>query len=173
VAGAGWFANFRLYERDKNALREELTSYIKTEMSQESSNIHNTFKTLKTELDESAIAAAKKASAAQESKIKKLHHDILTLKLDVLHQEAKSFRQQELHGSELTAWKKMFSLALEIGWDFKITNCLEGMVSAMKAGGKATSSEVTEIFTMLDQLPKEYILLSDRVRSLLSTSIME
>ena len=109
LVGFGWFANLRMYDRDKSALEESLRATLLDEQRRVredlTSTLNGSLLTLRTELDASIAtlrtdlmkeleAASKRASTQLDSQARGLKSDITALKQETLNLQLQDALQQ-------------------------------------------------------------------------------
>jgi hypothetical protein len=150
IAGFSWFANNRLHEKDKAILRQELESIIREEMSKARAEL------------------AKAAREAAKSELNTLSEDIKFIKFELLETEANQWESKGVYANVLTTSRQMLDAIKDIGWPtFRVAKALEVMRTALKAGAKPSAREASEITVILDQLPTEYSVDVENLRSLI------
>lgn len=148
VAGFGWFANFRLYEHDKKALKQELTGFIKEE---------------RAKLHEELSSAARDAVRSELQ-------DMKLMKYDLLKTEAEKWESKEVYANVLTTSLRMLEVALEIGWEHRIAGALEFTTKALKSGKKFDASTIVNVTKAINQLSSDYTAEVENIRELLKAA---
>lgn len=183
LVGFGWFANFKVYERDKLALRAELEAIVVKASGE-----------LKAEAAIAATAAGKDVqagmSSASQAISETLHKQVDGVRVEVTSLVGSAQRSiearladlgrkhHELHAKYLR--EKMQSnpspnMALtdaltllelnrgETGYD--IADTLSFMLKTIEKGGKLTADEITRLHRVFDGLPSHYQTLVEKLRA--------
>lgn len=133
LLGFGWFANFRMYERDKELLRKDLEGVVAS--------------------SESRLQAALESSLATSEK--KLRQGVDRLDWKVKHLDTQFQLEREYLGSAATAALRSLELAVELKSEWRIKRSLEGFTDVIDAGGEFYEREVAEALTVLARVPTE------------------
>lgn len=166
LLGFGWFANFKIYERDKDALRKELKAHAETELAG-----------LKSNVDEHAASAAESQDRAINEKVQdvrnKLFSECKALGARVFCLELRTLRERmeaEVNPS-MALTKSIGVLELCVaGANEDIPAVLNFILKKMDEGGKFTAYEITRVQVVIDGLPAHYVSLVEKVRSRLVAS---
>lgn len=189
LIGYNWFTNFRIYQREKQALLQELmqaTQHRNTQVEQslraeaqtERGRIDTAFETLRTDilrrLEESVATQREAADTAISALTKKLEASIEA-------SEKRSKRAARLVNLRFTAytvdearideeWSVLVSHALEylniatsLGNDWFIKDGLEALDTAINNGGEFNKSEVAKASEVLKKVPANLRELADEI----------
>src|SRR3990172_3068808 len=99
LIGFGWFANFRVYERDKIALSERLSAEVRERIA-ELREVNRS--EIAAALKEVREAAGKAAALVVAGPVKSLHDDVLDIRYEVAVREAADWKAQKVFGNQLT-----------------------------------------------------------------------
>ena len=180
LVGFGWFANFRLYERDKAALRLELQTTTQERLSQIKEAIRSAndeqFKAIEKHV---AIAAKEAASNVQRTLEGKLQSIFIALKLleyDSTKQEGDRATTRGVLVNAVRHYRKMMEVAIEIGWNYQISTALDHMHRALRYILDNRSSQVIpdaecirEVSETLGRIPSEHSVAASAIRELLAS----
>jgi hypothetical protein len=197
VAGAGWYVNFRLYDRDKQALLSELHSEVEAASGTSSRSIERGLQEARTSLDnavskmredlhhkteergkqieEAALQASKEAINSLQAQFKTMQNEMIEIRYNAVIREAKTWRAQGVHTNELRAYMEALSLAMQLlkaasFREWLVEEPLEGMQGALEAGAGPGAGEIAEISDLLDALPSRYTIQAERLRDLVRRS---
>jgi len=189
LVGFSWFTNWRVYERDKVALQEDMEakliirfSALKTEFE----GAHATMlKELISRLDgkissstkvvegkfETMASSLKQIETAMEANFKQVNNANTELHLqmqyDVLQAEARYWELKEVPGNELNYYREMLGIALKLGSEIKISTSLARQITLMKSGTLPFWGYVPDIIDALNKLPAKYASQRDAIVELL------
>lgn len=179
IAGLGWYANFRIHERDRQAMKADLLDelgeltresfssqdqHISTKLNEYSQQVE----AHKTEFDERIKSSIEEALAQVDDEIQSLRRQVLVLNYELLKQKAEFWRAKGVQTNVLRTHMSMLGLAGQLGWDWRMSKALEGIVGALDEGATPDADDVRELTAMLSALPQEYAVLADVIRSRLS-----
>ncbi len=154
LLGLNYFGAFRLAERDRSAIREELVAEQRRELDEMHQSLDKRAERLERELRETSAKAARQAA---ETQFTELRRRVYLLQLDLLTSEAESWLlQRNVPGNALRAFSEVLSVALELGWNHQIAHGLEGMRAALKAGANPGAQDVADFNTLFDKVPEEF-----------------
>ncbi len=179
LVGFGWFANFRVYERDKSALSSELKALISSDVGQISSKLENRFQEFQGSLHSTAsqsIQSMKEAAKEQVAPINaRIEH--IRERLDEVDYRLGEFEvfQWEQLGVPLNALSRRINLlqrAANSKQDHRIAANLEAIKKILEAvvakNDSLMSSELTNLSMILDALPSQHSILASATKSLLA-----
>jgi hypothetical protein len=197
AAGAGWYVNFRLYERDKQALRSDLHSEVETQTAsigrdlkqdteQTRSSLDETVKKMTVDLHEqadrrskqiekAAVEAGEAAVRSLQAEFKKMQIDIIKMRYEASIRDAENWRSKGVYANELREYMNAVSLATQLAefaspYEFFREQALEGVQRALEAGPPLGARELAHMKELIDALPSKYSIQADRLRGLLSPS---
>jgi hypothetical protein len=165
IVGVGWYTNFRLYERDKSALRQDLLLSIKDDTRKE---IESAARQAHKELRE----AIDPASTKSNSDLHRLSREVKGIKYDLYELETSQQEINRVYNNVLRSYIKMIEVAQAMGQDYFISRTLGDVVRVLKI---LANEEVTpldggvakDVTKMLDSLCSEFSVDVDTVRQLL------
>jgi hypothetical protein len=176
LLGFGWFANFRIYERDKAALRQDILGVLREEVAKEHTMIaaalSKSDEHLRSRLDEISAAASEAAESAAKSVEGRLqmlreHIDrrLTDIELDVTELEADQWAAQKVFTNELRAAVKMVRLAQKLDQEWQISRGLDRVHQSLKSGADPDADLSRSVVAMLDSLPPSYSTEVDTLKS--------
>jgi hypothetical protein len=167
LLGFGWFANFRVYERDKTALRQDLLGVIREENAKEQGRITQSLAESQrqlterfTKLEEATVTAGKSAAEAVGQQLARtkasLEKQIVELELNLAEQEADKWRSEEVYTNELRVAVQMIKLAQTLERDFFVSRALDRVRASLRSGADPDADLSKELVATLGSLPPEY-----------------
>ncbi|WP_312290126.1 hypothetical protein [Stutzerimonas nitrititolerans] len=177
LLGFGWFANFKVYERDKESMRLELTS----EISNISRNMEGELRKIESELNTALDTKFNTSNINLATQLKsQLEEAIAPIKASISSAEDRIFQLQLNHRKERMESEASDSMALTKALHVlqlcvykatdEIPDILNFMLKKLERGGKFTATEITNVNELIDKLPKQYQTLTDRLRTKLVAS---
>jgi hypothetical protein len=157
LVGFGWFANFRVYQRDLEALRRELESLVTTA-------IANATARMQDRLTTSVDQARKELEAAGSTRIDRLARDLLILKCDSLQLEHGRSMERKSFGIAASYALRLLESAVSLGFDIYINIALKALVDSLAQGGALTTRELTQATDLLVRVPDSFAVLRERAR---------
>jgi hypothetical protein len=195
AAGAGWYVNFRLYERDKQALRTELRSEVETrsesirrsleeDAEQVRTSLHDASDKMSADLhvqadqrskqiEKTALESVQAAADSLRTELKAVRMDILEIAYKMSISDAENWRQQGVHMNELRDYMESLSLAMQLtrsrsSAEWRLQEPLKGIHGALQADARPGVEEVASLIEMLDSLPNKYSMQATKIRALLA-----
>lgn len=177
ILGFGWFANFKVYERDKQAMRDELDAQLKSQRAELTEKTAN----LSAELTESVTAQLEKAATSLHGQvtseiakaidpvnrsISRVRDHVLGLQLNGLKDKMQANPSDNM---ALTDALAVLELCKDRAQD-ELPDTMNFMLKKIDKGGRLTAQEITRVNAVLDALPAHYKALSDRLRAKLVAS---
>ena len=164
VAGFGWFVNFRMYQRDKDALKKELLTIQKGEINAATQTIRDAalqqYESFKDEVTNSI-----------ERKLKAARREILMIRYDQSKSEAAYWEAKGVYTNAIRAYLSMIQVAKERDFDPFISIGLDGVRDSLKAGASPgpDAELVRQITEMLAELPSGFATDAESIRQLLQS----
>ena len=170
LIGYNWFANFRIYERDKNALLQQLNNSIEARLQQIKNTLDTDFLTKYEKMSESNADAAKLHSESVTHTISKsvgkFERQILMLRFQSSNAEARYWELKGVNANVLTQYKQMLKLAIELNAEHEISYSLEGLSDMLKKGVTIHWAYIPELNHMLDSLPAIFLAQVETIKKL-------
>lgn len=170
LIGFGWFANFKVYERDKSSLRADLEAHLRERILDLEKSLHDSAatseKALLAKLDslvkevrvELNTNTASVESAAKQ-RAKSLDQALVALKVTVLD---KSMRRCETPTGAITEAVALLELCATSS-PSNLDRTLAFMMDQLEKGGKLLVWEISRITAVLIKLPPEHKAYVDRI----------
>lgn len=178
LIGFGWFANFRVYERDKNALAQELRGQIIADTAKQRSEIEKVLGEAVTRLEERVREATKQQidELSQEIKgvQKELSWEAAQLRYDVLTFQMREWMHQKNLVNALRIQTKKLAVALGIGDHFRIGDTLDEIVTTVRRISEEQptlppeANDLGELHELLRRVGPEFSVSVEQARKLLS-----
>ena len=168
LLGFGWYTNFKVYERDKAALVDELRTRLDTEMNR-----------VETELEARMAERFQELTAKTESLVAALRNSlsssidlntkrIAELSYEAIRAEARYWEAKEVPSNALTRYLSMLSYGQKEDDANKIGQALEGIRKQLEEGGQIYHLILPSVLSQLDSLPQGYEMQVEKIKSLLS-----
>jgi len=166
LVGFGWFANFKVYERDRDAMKSEIQSFLSSKVK---------------DLDIAISAKASELSDGVSTKIESAVENSENSTLIRMEQLSRRIFDIELvkelervTGADTPSMALTYALsALELCIEndsSELPEIIQIMIQKIDAGGKLTAKEIVRVNRLLDAIQQEYRALSERLRAKISAS---
>lgn len=159
LLGFGWFANFKVYERDKENLKAELEVLFKAKSTEADELIAQKTKKLGGELSarlEEGVIRVEKDLKGEFYKI-----DRRVFELEYLRLEGK-MQKNESDNMALTDALNLLDICMKRDF-YKVADTIHFMLKKIDKGGKLTAGEMTRLSIILDELPSQYRGLNEKL----------
>lgn len=192
LVGFGWFANFRIYERDKAALVQELRSVIDAELQKSKQAVEShiaesakaipdlvtrelqtSLTSFRKDLEETLNGLTKKVDAHARA----LGRGLQELDFELRELEHKSWLKQQVMTNALRTARKMLQIALSLGNGFLAARVLDlirsdltAMLAPDRKGMMPDAEDVSTLITALDQVGPEHTIMVGAIRDLLASA---
>lgn len=188
LVGFGWFSNFKVYERDKKALKSELLGLIEqnfkeiqTEIEKKSAGlsneISNKIKEFRSEIQEHAEQALEGEIETLNKKISRLKSSIgylkdrnTELKLDIEKADRRYWELKGVKANELSSYRRTLDLAVEVNNEREISSSLKGIRELLNEGLTFYHTFEPDVLDTLDNLPSKYSEEVTTIKSLIRKS---
>ncbi|SDU04168.1 hypothetical protein [Halopseudomonas salegens] len=166
LVGFGWFGNFKVYERDKQSLKEEMDAAAKANAKELHDDIQKAYGELKEQIYQSVENKVEARFKEVDERIKRIGDRVLQLELARAKEEMRS------NASDNMALTSALNL---LGNYYKtveseVPELLKFIIEKLDKGGKFTANEHTRMSEILDDLPPRYFTLTERVRKKMNDS---
>ncbi|WP_313442759.1 hypothetical protein [Stenotrophomonas sp.] len=159
LLGFGWFANFKVYERDKIAMKTELEALIIAKITDLniSSVVSEEVKLASARGEAATMASMTQISNALEAISEKVFRiELARLKLKMESNASDSMALTDALG--------VMELCVLRDPD-ELPDVMRFMLNKIEKGGKLTAGEITRVSKVLDRLPAHYGALSEKLRA--------
>jgi len=134
LIGFGWYANFRVYERDKAALSDALRLDFENKVSIIQKELQATTAEGIDRAEKAAVSAAESAARALRSELSnqlsRVNKTIHKIQYDLLRREAEEWIQKKVPKNVLRTYGQMLDTSLHLD-AFWVSQALDGMHSAL------------------------------------------
>lgn len=166
LLGFGWLANFRIYARDKDALRKQVNTQIEIESTNLKENVNSYIKELSEKQSKLLIEKLDQDIKTFTKKMSLSDSRIFRLELDI---KKKQMQKEESPAMALTDALKVLELSVQDS-PADIPDTIHFMLKKIEAGGKFTANEITRVQKILNELPTHYATLNEKLLSKLIAS---
>jgi hypothetical protein len=172
VGGLNWFFTFRLYERDRDSLRHELTMELQRVRQELVAAGQDTLKSLKdahqehsNKTDERVQGIRKAALDADQETLKKARYEILLSRYDFTKFLLDFSQSQNNPRAIVSACIEHLQTLDGLGWlDVHAGDYLRYLARALAAGGTLTDTELRELSIVLAHIPEAYAVDVENIR---------
>jgi len=163
LVGFGWFANFKVYERDKLAMKAELEALLAARLSEmESKTSENLRSLVASETKELVAHTYQKISSSLNS---------VSFRLFELDRDQLKNRMKSNTSASMALTDAMFLFRMCINKSpGDVPEIIQFMLEKIDKGGKLTAKEITDLNGLLDSLPSHYRTLTEKLRAKLVAS---
>lgn len=178
LLGVGWFANFKIYDRDKDSLKAEvqsnaskLSSDLSAQLMRSTADLEQMLQS-RFETEKEVIYKSFKSITDDSLKSVVASVNVLTNKFDrmELTRLRKEMNETQSHSTALTRALYLFEFCFDRKIEHEVPNIVNFIIKNLDAGGKFTAREITELNALIDKLPEHYKVLTDKVRTKLVAS---
>lgn len=163
LIGYGWIVNFKIYERDKETLRDDLTKSFKLE-------IENIIAEREKALNDKITKMADNASNSASRKFQQLEEDNKQFRLDLTRSTVKDLLEKDNYTLAVTHGIKALNQALALDIEHQIMFVLKDLHEAIEKGGKFLPSETVDLTKLLEKVPPQHIIMKNKITTLLSNA---
>lgn len=175
LVGFGWFANFRIYDKDKRLLEHVLQAAQQEALNKIRQDFLDEFKELKNQLNLIVSSGIKPLKDELNDKFQDLRQNILNLEYKLRETEAEQWMKQGVAVNAVRAYCDLIDLALSMQTEWRVSEALDKMHFALKniSEGKANvepdAEEIRQITETLNRVSKEHSVNVTGIRKLLET----
>lgn len=168
LIGFGWFANFRVYERDKKTMKDEFGVLMQIELK----NIEQALMKRENKHTESLENLVKKhANEAVQSlrdEINTYTINIQELEYQMLEFRAEKWDEQKVLRNSIRTYLEMTELSIKMKRDFFISRALDNVTRILKSGVEMDSDLVKDVHELLNKLPSQFDITAKNIRDILT-----
>jgi hypothetical protein len=166
LLGFGWLANFKVYERDKGAMKTELEAALIIKLNEIESSIREKL----AEIPDLVATATKESVARSERTIKS---DLATLSRKVFSIDMRNLKNKMENNPStsmaLTDALGLLELCVNKAPD-EVPEIMHFMLKKIDTGGKLTAKEINRLNEVLDSLPVHFRTLKEKLSAKLVAS---
>lgn len=166
LLGFGWLANFKVYERDKAAMRSELEALLITRVSEITVEVGTRLGQIPELIAEDVKVASANNERAAKASLEDVSNRIFALELLRLKERMESNESDSMALTDALHVMELCSRRLPD----ELPNVMHFMLKKIDKGGKLTASEITRLNRVLDKLPAHYGTLNEKLRAKLIAS---
>ena len=174
LVGFSWFTNYRMYERELAALRQELIGFLDKQMSAFSSDFNqksiDNFKDISGRSIEAVQSATTKIVTPLQTKIDECTKDISELRFEALRSEVHYWEFRGVEGNQLTYYITMLRAAIKMNSQIKIAECLEAIGKLLEVGAPIFHAIIPEIIELINTLDPKFSAHAEAVRNAIKKS---
>jgi hypothetical protein len=185
LVGYGWFTNFKVYERDKVALRHELLAVIRedasavresltTDTARITKELEQRLQTLHKAAVDAGASAAQAGTRAAEGVREALNYSVeqfakrfMEVEYVIADMGADSWQQRKVFTNDMRRTLEMLAIAGRLGHDFRVSRALDRLHVSFRAGAKPDAELAKEVVAALDRLPPEFVTEVESIKSAL------
>lgn len=156
VAGFSWFSNFRLYERDKDALRLEIQRTIVHIQSDIEHNMTSKSNKLGENLKVFLSSEISGEVSVLRTKLDRISTKYQTLNISAQVQEAKIWELKGVHNNALSCFRSALDIAIDGDQSQYYSSILSGIMSATEQVDGISNFIVTDFAETFSQLPTKH-----------------
>ena len=166
LLGFGWHANFKVYERDKIAMKAELDAGIALKLNEQDAGIAEKLKSIPELVANETKEIAKAQKKVYDAEFAELKSRLFAIELRYL----KSMMETNPSDSmALTSALSVLRVCIDKATD-EVPDIIHFMLKRIDKGGKLTATEITDVNQLLDKLPNHYNTLTEKLRAKLVAS---
>lgn len=177
LIGFGWFANFRLYERDKIALRQELIVFIQEELSKIKSalnaNAQSQYDKILAEARSVGSSTATSVRNELSFNINSINKDIKRIQCNMTGKEGESWIEKGVLTNGLRSYSHVLGYAIELNDEFIITRTLDNihrvikMIADKPNSRKPDAKDIRDLSERLTKIENENTIAVNGIRNAL------
>lgn len=178
LVGFSWFANFRIYERDKTALRQELHSEVEDELRNlrrlVEDHLNNSTKALTDQIIKQCHATVEPLQNEMLANERALFRGLAELELELREIEHAKWKEKRIYLNALRASRKMLDISLYTENPHAIARALDSiqddlgsMFKTGHVGPIPDAADVRNIFMTLDKVGAEHLILISSIKDML------
>jgi hypothetical protein len=173
IIGFGWFANFKVYERDKAQLTDVLHAAAKTSAQAGEARAKESAQSIEARLSKALDAKVKDLSESLKSDVSDLRRHVLSVQLEQILAEAKDWRSRGVLANSIATLRQALGIAVQLpwGWDLQVPDILDAIVadltSLKQSNDQLDADAASQLTTMLSRLPESYEVTKSRIRALI------
>ena len=171
IAGFSWFTNFRLYERDKDSLRRELSleidkfrSDVKVLFSEQKSSLSNSLENLVAEKFQEEFTDL-------DSKLDRLKTELTRNQINTNLLEAKLWATKGVYTNAMKVYMSTLEEAIRKDQSLYYSSILNGILEIVEKLDWVTTHTMADLEKLFNTLPKEQQISCDSIREKLKEKL--
>lgn len=169
LIGFSWFTNFRVYDRDRAALAQDLRGVVHEEVAGTQRELSTKLDQWKKEAQESVRAAAAAIGDKSRQEIQGLHYQLVRLEIDLAQLQAEVWTAKKSHGNAFSALIRAAELGQLHGQDWVVSRVIDRIEKTIQDMDGIFGSDLTKIARFLDGLSDPNAVDAQRLREVLKS----
>ena len=174
LVGFSWFTNYRMYEREVKALRQELIGYLDQQLAAFRSDFNQksdeNFEDISKRSIEAVHSETKQIVTPLQTKIAEFTEDISELRFKALKSEDHYWELRGVTGNQVERHLQMLPLAIKMKSEIEIATCLKDLRTLLENGAPIFHAKITDILALLDKLDPKFSAHAEALRNALKTA---
>lgn len=186
LIGFGWFANFKVYERDKESIRRDLNSFIQSEFksiqNSVESKIKSEFESVESKISELSLSVFDEnikdvngLIGNNSRNIDSIKTDIVKFKYELLEIEAKSYQEKGSLTNAFRSQSRIIPIVLNTSYSWQVSFTLDKMQSLLvemieKKEVYLDADDIHAVTKILDSIEDEHEITVRGIKELLAKS---
>lgn len=166
LLGFGWLVNFKIYERDKEALKAELENIARAKGAELDESIAKKMTSINANIDKQIKESIAELMKPHISSISAVERRVFQIEFEHLEEKMKVNPSNNM---ALTDALRLLELCNKRDHG-KVPDIVHFMLKTIDKGGKLTATEITRVNAVLDLLPTHYQTLTEKLRTRLVAS---
>lgn len=165
---AGWFANFRIYERDKAALQRELSESVEARRVELTQAIATGLVEVRESLESLVTARSEKVKTEVSLDVKRLRQLVLRHQHQFACLGIEEWERKKVPANVVSSCTAALNAAVDVGvHQFELGTILDRLMTTLKAGAAIDAGSAHDVTKVLDRLPKEFAPAKEKILALL------
>lgn len=169
LIGFGWFANFRIYDRDRAALSKELREAVQAELLDIRRELGTELQQWENDAKESVEAATAKMHKNAQGELHSLQRQVQQLEMEIARLQAEVWSAKKLHGNAFSALIRAAEIGRRIDQDWQVNRSVDQIEKMILSMDGVFSSDLQKVSGFLNELGRSDSLEVQRLRDLLKT----
>ncbi len=155
LVGYGWFVNFRIYERDKNILKQEIKNYIKIQFLEIQNKINEDLKTKEKIIEDNLI-----------NKIRDVNRELNIIKYELEGEKAKKWIPK-IYSNALHHYSEMLRIGIDLNNRYYIQETLDNIMEALNSKQKFDIEAMQSVLDSISNIPIKYQTHAESIKNLI------
>ena len=172
LVGYSWFSSTRTHERDREALKQELRSLVREDISVAERKLREQAEQVLEQVREDAHREITQGLDVTRRTLSgttdRLQHNVNRLRFDLLSSEAKQYEHRGVHSVALSRYMMIIELGQEMKWDWIVGKGLDGIKGVLRKGHVPDADDVRKLTVLLDKMPTDYAIEIESTKRLLA-----
>jgi len=154
LTGYSWWTNFRVYERDKDALTTNLNATIAGATTRLEGEVKLSLSGHTNEVNEKVSSVKSELNAKLASVQSELNKGLARLEYDLVDLEADFYLSAESPSIAATSGIKQLKLAIQLDSGWRAKYAMDAIKEAIEDDGELYEREIDETLRMLEKVPR-------------------